>query len=653
MTDQAQPPVETPRRYVLSLRAKLVLGFTLLSAFVSFITARGMYTNLQNQVLDEFKNRAVGIVNLASLQLNGDDFQKITSAQDENYGSIRLQNLRIRSSDTDVKYIFTMRKDDQGIYYVVDAGEPGEENIAAFGERYQDASETLTENFDTMIGAMAEPEIHTDKYGSFLSAYAPILTSTGERVGVLGVDLLADTVLQKQRQILLQAFVVFLIALGLGLFFGYVAGNALTEPVLVLIKGTRAFAAGKLDQQIELATRDEVEDLATAFNGMAGEIRGLITDLESRVAERTQDLETRSQELESANQRIRRRAAQFEALAQVTQNITSIRDLQDLLPRITAVVSEKFGFYHVGIFLLDEISEYAVLIAANSEGGERMLERQHRLRVGEEGIVGHAAFTGKPRIALDVGQDAVFFNNPDLPETHSEMALPLISKNIIVGVLDVQSTEVAAFSDEDIQMLSLLADQVSLAIENARLFDETRRALAESEVMSRRTTRDAWTRLPEQQKLLGFKYNVAGATPLRQPVKPARSASSQGNRKKGETSQTVVPIALRGEVIGELVVQAPSGKAWTEDQLDLIRAVAERVALSAENARLFEETTARADRERLVSEITSKIRNNNEPGAMIQTAIQELRNALGTSRVEVVPVDSDTPKTVEQGKVQP
>lgn len=110
---------------------------------------------------------------------------------------------------------------------------------------------------------------------------------------------------------------------------------------------------------------------------------------------------------------------------------------------------------------------------------------------------------------MDVGTDAVFFTNPDLPGTHSEMALPLISKNIIVGVLDVQSTETNAFSDEDIQMLSLLADQVSLAIDNARIFDDLRKALAESEMVSRRNTRDAWHRLPEQQKLLGYRYNVA------------------------------------------------------------------------------------------------------------------------------------------------
>jgi len=358
---------------------------------------------------------------------------------------------------------------------------------------------------------------------------------------------------------------------------------------------------------------------------------------QANLKKRTTELEQRGLEVENANQKVQRRTLQFEALAQVTQNITALRDLQELLPRITTLISDKFHFYHVGIFLLDSIDQYAILVAANSAGGKRMLARNHRLRVGEEGIVGYTTARGKPHIAMDVGADAVYFNNPDLPDTHSEMALPLISKNIIVGALDVQSTETAAFTDEDIQMLSLLADQVSLAIENARIFDESRKALAESEIISRRTTRDAWDRLPEQQKLLGYRYNVSGASPLKELVKIAEPDLSKSKGSQAETTQAVVPIELRGQVIGTLVVQSPIGNEWTADQLDLIKAVADRVALSAENARLFEETTARAEREKLVSDITSKIRSHNDPQSMIQTAINELRSALGATQVEVIP----------------
>jgi GAF domain-containing protein len=355
------------------------------------------------------------------------------------------------------------------------------------------------------------------------------------------------------------------------------------------------------------------------------------TDLEKHTAE----LRQRGLELEAANQQIQLRAAQFEALAQVTQAITSVRDLQELLPRITTVISEKFGFYHVGVFLLDGAREYAVLSATNSEGGRQMLERKHRLRVGEQGIVGNVTATGKPRIAMDVGVDAVFFDNPELPDTHSEMALPLKSGDLVVGALDVQSTETGAFADEDIQMLILLADQVSLAIENARLFEETKNALAEAEAVSRQFTREVWGKLPNQQNLFGYRYTLTGTSPLEKPIELADSGNGKGKQK--EEGQVKVPIELRGETIGTLIVQSPSTEILRQDQMDLIKAVAERVALAIENARLFEETTRRAERERLVSDITGKIRSVHDPQTMIQTAMEELRNALGASRVEVIP----------------
>jgi GAF domain-containing protein len=367
------------------------------------------------------------------------------------------------------------------------------------------------------------------------------------------------------------------------------------------------------------------------------ELRNLQTTLEQRVQQRTAELVQRGRELEAANLQMQRRAIQLESLAQVAHTVSSVRDLQQLLPQIAGTISEKFGLYHVGVFLLDEANEYAVLSATNSEGGRKMMERKHRLRVGQEGIVGHVTSTGEPRIAMDVGKDATFFDNPELPDTHSEMALPLRIGNRIVGALDVQSTERGAFTKEDLHMLSLLADQVTLAIENARLFDETRTALTEAQSISRQFTREAWGRVPQEHKLLGYRYSITGATPLQEPVDFAATSRVRTRDNQKEASQTIVPIELRGETIGTLVVQSPSDEKLNQEQLNLIKAVAERVALSAENARLFEETTRRAERERLVSDITGKIRSVNDPQAMIQTAMEELRNALGASRVEVIP----------------
>jgi len=437
-------------------------------------------------------------------------------------------------------------------------------------------------------------------------------------------------------------FTILSVAAGFGLVYAENVGiiNYIPGPALgVAIEGTVLFLFGAIFLYLIISSLQGAVKRSNANSTELRSTNNQLTELrdalEVRVEDRTRELANRNQDLDQANSQIQRRATQFEALAQVTQAITSIRDLQELLPHITTVISHRFGFYHVGIFLLDDANEFAVLSAANSEGGKWMLERKHRLRVGEQGIVGNVTLTGNPRIAMDVGVDAIFFDNPELPDTHSEMALPLKSGKLVVGALDVQSTERGAFTQEDIQMLSLLADQVSLAIENARLFDETRRALSEAETISHQLTREAWARMPVENKLLGYRYSIAGSSPLNEPLQ--LTELSKSNRVQNEVSQVTVPIELRGETIGTLVVQSPATAALNQDQIDLIRAVAERVALSAENARLFEETTRRAERERLVSNITGKIRSVNDPQSMIQTAMEELRKALGASKVEVIP----------------
>jgi GAF domain-containing protein/HAMP domain-containing protein len=438
----------------------------------------------------------------------------------------------------------------------------------------------------------------------------------------------------------LSLFVVLGI-LGLTLLITRNFSNNLTAPLVHLTRVAEEMAKGKLSARATVTEQNEFGTLAASLNAMAAELTASINSLEMRVIERTQEVEQHSRELETVNAQLQRRAAQFEGLVQVAQSIASIRDLKELLPRVASVISEQYGFYHVGVFLLDENNEYAVLTASNSEGGQKMLARRHRLKVGEQGIVGSVTASGEPRIALDVGKDAVYFNNPDLPETRSEIALPLFSGDQVIGALDVQSTEVNAFTEEDVQTLSLLAKQVSLAIENARLFERSNRTLNELQTIMRQSMRQAWKRLPHSQKLLGYRYASMGAEPLHEPLRLSKTSSDGEKAAEPTTASIVVPIELRGEVIGRLVVQSPAAMQWGEDEKDLIQAVAERVALSAENARLFEETTRRAERERLVSEITGKIRSHTDPQAMIETALQELRQALGATRVEILPKSSD------------
>jgi GAF domain-containing protein/HAMP domain-containing protein len=434
------------------------------------------------------------------------------------------------------------------------------------------------------------------------------------------------------KDIVIRLIIALVLAISYGYMVSYSTAKSLSSRLNIVENAAIAYQNGYLDRRsvIEVGGNDEISRLARAFNKLFGQMQETLFNLEDRVRERTASLAAATKESE-------RRAKQFEAITLVGSAISSIRSLDDLLPKITELISQQFSYYHVGIFLNDANNENAILSAANSEGGKQMLSRGHQLKIGEQGIVGYAISTGSPRIALDVGADAVYFGNPELPNTRSEMALPLKIGKDVVGALDVQSTEASAFGEEDISVLSLLADQVSLAIENARLFDQARKSLAESEALYRQYLRQAWNRLPKEQNLAGFRYDARGASPIE--TKLPKDTVVYKQEAKGEINSPCisVPIAIRGETIGMLSVQIPDEKNINENQMDLVNAVAERVALSAENARLFEETTRRAERERLVSDITVKIRSTNDPDAMIRIALEELKQALGASKVQLVP----------------
>lgn len=373
---------------------------------------------------------------------------------------------------------------------------------------------------------------------------------------------------------------------------------------------------------------------------------------EQELLERTQALEEQSQiitqnaeKLRESNESAQKRANQLQALAKVSSSIARINNLEELLPEITRVINEQFGFYHIGIFLSDEADEYAILSASNSEGGKRMINRGHRLKIGEVGIVGNVVGTGTPRIALDTGADAVFFENPDLPDTHSEMALPLRYGEEIIGALDVQSLEPDAFGEDDVEVLTTLADQVSIAIQNARQFEATQKSLAEAEAIYRQYLRNEWSRVGQRQEVAGFSYSLLGTRQVEASftTEEAQLAIEKGDLQIRETegaSALALPIKLRDEIIGVLNVRAPAGHDWSENEIDLVRAVADRVAISAENARLFEETTNRAERERIVADITNKIRSTNDPNEMLNTALAELQRALNVKKVQIVPMDS-------------
>jgi GAF domain-containing protein len=278
-------------------------------------------------------------------------------------------------------------------------------------------------------------------------------------------------------------------------------------------------------------------------------------------------------------------------------------------------------------------------MAANSEGGKRMLQRGHRLAFGQTGLVGFVAATGTPRIASDVGTDAVYFDNPELPETRSELTLPLQTGSEVIGVLDVQSKVSNAFTTEDTEVLSTLADQVTIAIQNARSFEITQQLLRDAQKTSGTYLQESWKVLQSRESFTG--YMVLGNTlkhlnrPVSSPQISKAVMSRQTVAEAGERPVLAVPVRLREDVIGIMNIRLPEGHELDPDEIDIAEAVAERLSLAIETALLLKTTQRRAEIERVTSEISGKISSSTQFESILRTAAEELSRALGGSEVVV------------------
>ena len=415
---------------------------------------------------------------------------------------------------------------------------------------------------------------------------------------------------------------------------------AITFLVMALIVGIAAYImldptrqlagfAEQLGKKNFLATLDiskfkgELALVARSLMKLSEDIQAMIAELEQKVIDRTRELE--------------RRAVQLKATADVGKAITSVRNLSELLQQTTILIHERFGYYHVGIFLLDARKEYAILSASNSEGGRRMLENKHQLKVGEKGIVGYVTENAQARIALDVGQDAVFFDNPDLPATRSEMALPLVASGQILGALDVQSTEPQAFSDEDIVTLQTLADQIAVAIQNVNLYNETDKALEAARQVYGEVSRDAWRKVMRYQPRIGFLATVPGAVQIQsETMEPSMATAFEtGDVVFGNDDLTMsIPIKVRGETIGSIrLKKSEISEAWTQDETNLAVALSDQLSGALESARLYRESQQRAARESLVSDISARISSSSRVESIVRETVQELGQAIGNAKV--------------------
>lgn len=404
-------------------------------------------------------------------------------------------------------------------------------------------------------------------------------------------------------------------------------------PIKNITETASAIASGDLSRIAPINSEGEFGLLANAFNSMTNQLRELIANLERRVSDRTHEIE--------------KHALQLEVAAQVASEAAAIHDLEQLLDHTVHLISDRFDFYHAGIFLIDDTGRYAVLRAASSDGGRRMLARGHKLEVGEKGIVGYVAGKGEPRIALNVGEDIKYFDNPDMPRTRSEMALPLIVRQEITGVLDVQSTKASAFTQDDINVLQILADQIALALDNARLLAESMQAFNELEKVYKQEFKLAWFERLANQKI-SYSYDRFGIH--------KNSSSPLSSIEENEDPHILkLPLSFRDLSLGSVTLRRANDQPpWSIDDVQMVKTTISQIVLALENARLMEEIRRHAHEEETLNKISANAHSSLDLETVMKKAVKDIGYALGAQKVQIrltnteaTPEPTASPDTVQ------
>lgn len=357
-----------------------------------------------------------------------------------------------------------------------------------------------------------------------------------------------------------------------------------------------------------------------------------------------------NQQLTQYAARAARTSNLLEASASVGQVMAQVLNQDELLKRSVELIRDRFAFYHVQIFLIDDRREEAKLVASTGKVGQELLERQHSLPLGSQSVIGRVIQIGEAVVARDTDTDGVHAFNELLPKTRSELALPILDGDQIIGALDVQSMRPDAFTNTDIQALQVMAAQLGNAIRNARLFEaqansvrENKRLFLESETnlreiqrLNRQLTRQAWQDYLAQNRIIsGVTLDGVNFRPGSVWTDPMQDAAQRRRPKitTDETGQSImaVPIELRGEILGAIEI-AVDDNSDADETLEMLQAITQRLALSLDNARLFEETQQATAQEQRIGEITSQYQAAATVDDLLKITLDGLTQTLGATR---------------------
>ncbi len=470
----------------------------------------------------------------------------------------------------------------------------------AISEQSDPPTQSQSQELTTLLSATSQKESDLEQ------RLEGIVAENAQRME--STRLAAKTASQWRLGLLIGTTVLGLILLFLSLIL---VARSITAPVNELRTGIESVRSGHLDTLIPITGGDELSWLARAFNQLTGQVARSYADFEQRLADRARLVDAR--------------ALQLQVAAEVARDAAAIPDLDSLLQRAVDLIRERFSLYFVSIYLVDDLGKLALLRAATGEAGRILLQRQHKIKVGEVSIVGYVTSMGAARIVNDVDADFVYRRDGLLPETHSEIALPLKAGNTVIGALDVQSSQPDAFGEDERTALQILADQLAVAIKNTRLVGELEDRLSEINSMYRRVTQESLSRVTPGGQPLGFQYDLLSVQAGQQSLPAAVMEQLHRGQKVGIQevvqgvlkSRLLVPLMLYDQIIGVLGFdQDDPQHQWSADEIVIIEAVSNQVILALDNARLLDETQLRTDQLRLLQDITAT--------AVAHTSLREL-----------------------------
>jgi GAF domain-containing protein/HAMP domain-containing protein len=401
------------------------------------------------------------------------------------------------------------------------------------------------------------------------------------------------TALEIWQGLRLETFIFSFMAFLLGAGFTYAISRAVINPIYDLIDTFNKIEKGDLTQRVAVTATDELGIVTVYFNRMVSHLEHLQSTLEEQVAERTRQL--------AATNEVGRVAA------------TSL-DPEKLLAKITPLFHEQFGYYFAAIYLLDPSGRWAELKEATGEAGRVLKQNRHRLEVSGKNMVGAAIRERAPRIAQVASEDKQRFENPLLPYTRSEVALPLMVGDHILGALNVQSTRESDFGPQVIETMKNMAGQVAITLENARLFQEAQQIIKEMRAVQQQYLLEGWSGFSKESQNLEY-----------------RIGDELGEDESNKRLE--VPISLRDQTLGQIVLEG--SEEWTPDQQSLVDAIATQAAIALENARLVSESRQIALRERMAAEINSRVWSSATIDGVLQTVIKELGRRLDASSATI------------------